>query len=260
MKIKKLSLSIALAGSALFASMHTYAAPVDLALSLVIDVSGSISTAEYNLQMDGYANAFRNSAIQSNLLGGAYGKSAVNVVFFASNFYTTSFDTFQILSSEADINNFADALDAFVRPGQGGTNVHTGTNRALDLLFAALAAGGELEGTTNVVIDVSGDGTSSTTASQAARARAEQADIVINGLPIGGTSITNFYTNSVVTADGFVQAATNFEDFSRAIAEKLRIETGTIPQVPTNGVPEPGTLALLGIGVVSALLSRRRYS
>lgn len=165
MKIRKISLSVALAGSALFGSMQSSAAPVDLALSLVIDVSGSIVLSEYNLQMDGYANAFRDPTIQSNLLGGANGKSAVNVVFFSSNFFTTTFDTFRILSSTAEINAFADALDTFARPGAGGTAVHTGTNRALDLLLLELATGGSLEGTTNVVIDVSGDGTSGTAAS-----------------------------------------------------------------------------------------------
>lgn len=259
MKIRKISLSVALAGSALLGSVQSNAAPVDLALSLVIDVSGSIVLSEYNLQMDGYANAFRDATIQSNLLGGVNGKSAVNVVFFSSNFFTTTFDTFRILSSAAEINAFADELDTFVRPGNGGTNVHTGTNRALDLLLLELATGGSLEGTTNVVIDVSGDGASGTAASQAARTRAEEADIVINGLPIGTTSVANFYSDNVITDDGFFTVASGFDDFSAAVAEKLRIETGTIPPDPSNGIPEPGTLALLGIGLGASLLSRRRY-
>jgi hypothetical protein len=67
---------------------------VDGAFSLVIDVSSSINTNEYNLQMDGYANAFRAASVQEKLLRGPNGKAAVNVVFFASNPFTTTLDAF----------------------------------------------------------------------------------------------------------------------------------------------------------------------
>ena len=53
--------------------------------------------------MDGYANAFRNGAIQTNPLSGANAKSAINVVFFDSNFYSTSLDSFVFIDSVASI-------------------------------------------------------------------------------------------------------------------------------------------------------------
>ncbi len=36
--------------------MTSYATSVDLELALLVDVSGSVSTAEYNLQKQGYIN------------------------------------------------------------------------------------------------------------------------------------------------------------------------------------------------------------
>jgi hypothetical protein len=252
MKLRKQLGVVAFATAALFGLGSSQAAPVDLALSLVIDVSGSVSQAEYDLQMDGYANAFRDAGIQANMLGGTNGKTAVNVVFFSSNFFTSSLDAFVILDSAAGINAFANVLDNFARVGSGGTAIHTGTNRAIDLLLAALAAGGALEGTDNIVIDVSGDGTGNAASDQAARARATANNMTINGLPIGGTSINNYYLANVITNDGFIEPASNFADFSEAVRRKLFVETGG------SAVPEPATIALVLSALAATAAARRR--
>lgn len=66
--------------------------------------------------------------------------------------------------------------------------------------------------------------------------RAENNDITINGLPINGSATTNsgkkwreaeisaYYSNHIITSDGFVRTAAGFNDFSRAIKEKLKCE------------------------------------
>ena len=65
---------------------------------------------------------------------------------------------------------------------------------------------------------------------------AENNNITINGLPINGSSTTNngkkwreaeissYYANHIITSDGFVRPAAGFNDFSRAIKEKLKCE------------------------------------
>lgn len=236
----------------LFAAAQTNATPVDMELSLVIDVSGSVSTGEYNLMMDGYANAFRSSTIQNNILStadGDVGAIAVNVVFFAGNFYSTILDSFRLLDSASAIDDFADVLDSFARPGSGGTSINTGMNRATQLL-----TGDNGFTSTNLVMDVSGDGTSNIANTQAARDAAAAAGITVNGITIGGTNIFDFYVANVITSDGFAIAATDFAGFSTGIQEKLAIETSG----PGNGqVPVPGALLLMGAGLLGFSATRR---
>lgn len=244
-KYKKL-----LAGAllAVGASMPVSAALVDIEMSLVIDISGSVNTSEYNLQMDGYANAFRNASVQQNIINSVNG-IAVNVVFFASNFFTTSLDAFSILTSAADANAFADTLDNFVRPGSGGTNIYQGVNRAVDLL-----ENNGLDATVSSIIDVSGDGTDSVGLNQAARDNAVSLGYVVNGIAIGGSAITNFYRDNVIGGAGsFVIEAASFDEFEAGIIRKLEIETNTGP----TPVSSPAVF-LLVLVTAGGLLVRRK--
>lgn len=228
---------------------NAQAALIDIELSLVIDVSGSVSTSEYNLQLDGYAQAFRDSSVIQNILDATHG-IAVNAVFFSGNFFSTSLDAFTTLQTEADSLAFADVLDNFVRPGGGGTNIYTGTNRAIDLLLA-----NGLDATVGTVIDVSGDGTDTASLNQQARDRAVAEGFTVNGIAIGGPSITDFYRDNVIGGPGsFVIEATDFSDFEAGIINKLRIETQVNPD--PNPIPTPGVLILFLSGL--ALLVVRR--
>ena len=247
-KKRRVNCLMSLAAAALTPAT-AFAIPVNLELSLVIDVSSSVSSSEYDLQMDGYANAFRDPTIQSNILGGSNGAIGVNTVFFSSNTFTTPLDTFVLLDSASAINGYADTLDGFTRPGSGGTNIQTGINKAIDLL-----TGDNGFESRNLIIDVSGDGTSSTSATENARDAAAAAGITINGLPIGGEFVTDFYDNSVITSNGFVTAAADFNDFGRAIEQKLRGETGA-----AISIPEPPPLLLLGTGLMGLAIRRQRH-
>ena len=65
---------------------------------------------------------------------------------------------------------------------------------------------------------------------------AEDNNITINGLPINGDpntnngqkwregEVSNYYSNHIITSDGFIRTASGFNDFSRAIKEKLKCE------------------------------------
>ena len=45
------------------AAAPSQAVPVDTELALLVDVSGSVSGAEFNLQRQGYIDAFNNPAV-----------------------------------------------------------------------------------------------------------------------------------------------------------------------------------------------------
>ncbi|MDO6566380.1 DUF1194 domain-containing protein [Alteromonas sp. 1_MG-2023] len=225
------------------------AALIDIELSLVIDVSGSVDTNEYNLQMDGYAQAFRDASVIQNIENSTHG-IAVNAVFFASNYYNTVLDAFTVLQTAADATNFANILDTFIRPGSGGTVISSGIDRAVELLLA-----NDLDATVGTVIDVSGDGTSfydNTVSRDAAVAEG----FTINGIAIGGDTITDYYRDNVIGGtDAFVIEATTFEDFENGIISKLQIETQTAP-APTP-VPAPAGVAIMLLAGMGLILSRK---
>ncbi len=222
-------------------------------LSLVIDVSGSVDTSEYNLMMDGYRDAFLDSQVQTNIMSQANG-IAVNVVFFSSN--PTTSNAWVHLNSVASINAFANYLDTVVRPGTGTVGNLTGIAGAMNQSRADLLNNSAIS-SSRLVMDVSGDGEENVGAHNdvnIARNLAAAAGIRVNGLTIDGqfNGLTTYYNNRVRTADGFVLNANSFADFRNAVRQKIFFET--------QAVPEPGSALvwLVGVSLLGAHSIRRR--
>ena len=56
---------------------------VDVELQMLVDVSGSVDSNEFNLQRDGYVSAFRSASIQNAILNksnGRLGKIAAELI------------------------------------------------------------------------------------------------------------------------------------------------------------------------------------
>lgn len=222
-------------------------------LSLVIDVSGSVDTSEYNLMMDGYRDAFLDSQVQTNILSQANG-IAVNVVFFSTN--PTTSNAWVHLNSVASINAFANYLDTVARPTLGDVGNLTGIARGMNQGIADLL-NTTAYSSSRLVMDVSGDGIENvdgTPAVIAARNAAAANGIRVNGLTIDGNvgGLLAFYNNNVRTADGFVLNADSFSDFRDAVRQKIFFET--------QAVPEPGSALvwLVGVSLLGAHSIRRR--
>lgn len=190
-----------------------------VALVLLVDVSGSVSNEDYDLQKRGIIEAFKLEEI-SNIIEKSEGV-AVSVVEWGM-IATTSID-WHILRDKESINNFI--------------NKYSSEHRDLDIIYRMdTNITGALEYGVNKfktspcepmqkIIDVSGDGPNgSHVPTRFIIEKAEELSITINGLPIISNAfpkLDEYYRENVTTMNGFVIPAEGFEDFGRAIRIKL---------------------------------------
>jgi hypothetical protein len=225
---------------------------VSTELVLSVDVSGSVNSSEFNLQRQGYANAFRNPTIQEQIAA-LPGGIATTLSYWGSN-AEQSLPWFHITDA-ASANAFADAIAATTRPFSGATGIANAIDFAKNLLDT-----NDYDGNRKV-IDVSGDGrdnVSGLAKLQAARDNAVNAGVVINGLPIlsNRSDLDKYYQDNVIGGSGsFTIPANDFSTFEKAVTKKIGREiVDSKPQVP-----EPLTiLGSLAAGSMGVALRRKK--
>jgi hypothetical protein len=236
-------LLIAIAAFAFLGANAARAVPVDLELALLVDVSGSVSTSEYDLQKNGYVSAFQNANIQS-LIAGSPGGIAVTYIEWAGANDQSQLVGWSHLTDATSSNAFASAIAAAPRAFAGSTAPGSAINYAVPLFSQNGYEGSRW------VIDVSGDGSENdgaVTATARDNALASGLDS-INGLPILGSeaNLDTWYQNNIVGGTGaFLIAANSFADFQNAVAQKLYRE------IKGGDVPEPSSLGMLGFGLMT---------
>lgn len=217
----------------------------DLELSLVTDISGSVDSVEYGLQMQGYSAAFRDPRVHSALASGPNGSIAVNLIFYDGSASVGL--PWTLLTNSTESNAFADSLDAVARPRSGSTNPASGIDLATSELLNNNYDG------TRLVIDVSGDGTGSASTDAAARDAAIAAGIDgINGLPIltDVPTLDEYYEDNIQAGSrSFTLAADDFADFEAAVLAKIEAEIlGRVP-VQNSDYLLTATLRSASVGV-----------
>jgi len=259
---------------------------VDLELALVLDISGSVDKGEYLLQRDGYVKAFLDPAIQSAIANKPNG-IAVSLFYFSTTTTANRLDAadsdyamwsaprinWMHLQTPTDVTNFANTIAAETRPVVNPEDPKGDTNIANAINTAASSITNNDFTTNNRVIDISGDGiqntelngtqplggcngTSSlftpelcTNVLSLQVTDAAAAGITINGVAITTESalLTGYFADYVITDDGFVVEATDFNAFGAAISNKIGQEVGVIPVPPALYLFGSGMLGLVAV-------------
>ena len=207
---------------------------VDLEIVLAVDGSGSISTKEFKLQLEGYANALRDEAVQSAAISGPLGKIAIAMMVWSDAAFKKFETDWFIIDSREAAGRYADIVEVFHHHsgrtygmGGGGTGIGAGIEYALKMIDEN---GIKAQRRT---IDVSGDGVETdpwfreAMVLPEARALAQSKDVTINGLAIltDFKALDRYYENEMITGPGaFVIEAKNFDAFAEAIQRKLFLE------------------------------------
>jgi Protein of unknown function (DUF1194) len=205
------------------------AEPVDLQLILAVDASESVSSERFELQMHGYAAAFRDPAVLDAIGKGPRGRVAIAMVQWTGpKKQAPVFDWMEVRDA-ASAAALAAAIDAAPRHlNWGGTSISGAVLYALQWFDRSPMPGARR------VVDISGDGANNSGRPIAeVRDEAVAAGVTINGLPILRVEpgLAEHYRDEVIGGHGaFMIAIDDYEGFAEAIQRKLVSEiAGIIP-------------------------------
>ena len=221
-------------------SERAAAAPVELELVLAVDTSASVSNQEYDLQMGGIANAFRDAEVLEAIA--AYGVIgiAVTLVQWSSGDQQAQSVGWHHVNDRASAERLARAIERTPRAfGVNTTSIGSALNFSVRLF-----EGNGFESRRRT-IDVSGDGRNNAGLVAATeRDRAVAAGVTVNALVIlnGDMTLERYFRINVIGGPrAFVDTAADFADFARAIRDKLVREIApVVAEAPRHG-PRSGT-------------------
>jgi hypothetical protein len=208
------------------AAVPSRAETVDLLLVLCMDASGSIDTAEFQLQRRGYAEALTDDAIIDAIGGGPQGAIAIAIVEWGSPQGAATVVPWTVVRDRRSAEALATSLIEAPRSAQSYNAIGDAIDHSRHLIETAPHQARRR------VIDLSGDGPDLRSVKRAPRARDEAvaAGITVNALAIVETGVGGrlgepldvHYEREVIGGPGaFVVVAEGRQSFARAIRSKL---------------------------------------
>ena len=194
--------------------------PVDLELVLAIDASSSIVGEEFELQINGYAQAFRDPTVVAAIEALRPNGIAVTLVQWSASFQQFQSVGWRHVRDRASADAFAAAIEAKSRKFVG---FGTAIGSAIDYSVGLFGAGGFTG--RRQVIDISADERSNMGSHPSyMRKAAADAGITVNGLAVleGDKTLTDYFRRYVITGTAsFVVSVDSYRDIAQAIRRKL---------------------------------------
>lgn len=218
---------------------------VPLELVLLVDTSGSVDATEYNLQKQGYIDAFRDTEVQTRIKEA--GGIAVAYIEWSDANHQSIRVPWTKLETLEDCEDFANKIVLVTRTHTGNTMMAP----AIEFASAQLVNNGFES--MKWIIDVSGDGVGQNwnfyvngveksghsdpefygTPWASVLASIPAGDSQINGICITTEeNVKSFYSDVLATANsGFMMQVDDFDQFGIAIREKILREVTSLPSV-----------------------------
>lgn len=200
------------------------------ALVLALDVSGSVDSREYRLQLDGLAAALSHEEVRAALLAMPQAPVDITVFEWSTEGYQRRLLPWTTLSDDAALQGVVSRLRATRRqPAPPGTALGSAM-----LAGASLAA--ERKSCWKRTLDISGDGKHNNGPHpRDLRPRMQAQGLTVNALVIGVglprisdhrqeeiAELAAYFRAYVISGPGaFVEAALGFEDYEAAMVRKL---------------------------------------
>lgn len=196
------------------------AEPVDVALVLAADASGSIDPDEYRLQKEGIAEAVSDPRVLAGIRSSPLGRVALAYVEWGAPAGAATMVGWTLVGNAAQAAAFGRAVLAAPRSVQSWNAIGDAIGHCAGLIAACPHEA------TRQVIDISGDAGDmrSTVPAPMARDAAVAMGIVINALAIveGRMGLVAQYEATVIGGPGaFVEAAPTRAEFTAALRRKL---------------------------------------
>jgi hypothetical protein len=218
--MRMLALTAALLIGAPGAAAQTPSLPVALELVLAVDTSASVDRREFEMQVKGISQAFAHPEVIAAIESLGSAGMAVTMVQWSGPESSAAVLPFHHVHDQRTAKAFGFLVGLTHRRSTAGT---TGMAHAVKL-SAELIEANEFEGDRQV-IDVSGDGRNNTPPDvEITRDQVVRRGFTINGLAIlsDDPRLDIYYRNSLIGGkDAFVEVASGFDEFARAIRQKL---------------------------------------